>query len=231
MYDRTDEAMSPDGALAATRPAAEPRHQESFFGWVTLLVHRHRARLVRVVRREGVRADDALDCVQEAFLGFLNLPQARLLVGLPDDSARMLTILARNIARNRRRRHDYVKPHIVEDEVLLGLASDAASADHAIAVAEQVVLTLGCMTTLSDVQRAVVNLRLVDEVPGENVARELGTTPAHVGVLLFRAKRDLRRCLEGADVPSSPPSGETPTRRAKSRVARTPARSLDPASS
>ena len=209
--------MSPDGALAATQPTAEPKHQESFFGWVTLLVHQHRARLARVVRREGVRADDALDCVQEAFLAFLDLPQARLLVGLQDDSARMLTILARNIARNRRRRHDYVKPHIVDEEVLLGLASDAASADHVVAMAEQYALTLGCMKTLSDVQRAVVNLRLVDEVPGENVARQLGTTPGHVGVLLFRAKRELRRCLQEADAPSSAPSGERPTRRAKSR--------------
>ena len=209
--------MSPDGALAAIPPPAQLTYEQSFFGWVTHLVHQHRAHLARVVRREGVRADDALDCVQEAFLAFLNLPQARLLVGLQDDSARMLTILARNIARNRRRRHDYVKPHIVDDEVLLGLAADAAPADHVVAVAEQYALTLGCMTTLSDVQRAVVNLRLVDEVPGENVARQLGTTPAHVNVLLFRAKRDLRRCLEEADVPSSTSSEERPTRRPKSR--------------
>jgi RNA polymerase sigma-70 factor (ECF subfamily) len=160
---------------------------------------------------------------------FLNLPQARLLVGLQDDSARMLTILARNIARNRRRRHDYVKPHVVDDEVLHGLASDAASADDVIAAAEQYALTLGCMSTLSEMQRAVVNLRLVDEVPGENVARQLGTTPAHVAVLLFRAKRDLRRCLEEADTPSSAPSGGGRSAAPNRGVARTPARSLDEA--
>ena len=216
--------------MAVTRPPAQPRHQDSFFGWVTLLVHQHRARLARVVRREGVRADDALDCVQEAFLGFLNLPQARLLVGLQDNSARMLTILARNIARNRRRRHDYVKPHIVDDEVVLRLASDAASADDVIVVAEQHALTLGCMATLNEVQRAVVNLRLVDEIPGENVARQLGTTPAHVAVLLFRAKQDLRRCLEEAEAPSSAPSRARPTRRRNRGAAPTPARSLDEAS-
>jgi RNA polymerase sigma factor (sigma-70 family) len=212
--------------LAVSRPVAQPRHQDSFFGWITLLVHQHRARLTRVVRREGVRADDALDCVQEAFLGFLNLPQARLLVGLQDDSARMLTILARNIARNRRRRHDYVKPHIVDDEVVLRLASDAASADDVIVAAEQHALTLGCMATLNEVQRAVVNLRLVDEIPGENVARQLGTTPAHVAVLLFRARQDLRRCLEEAEAPSSAPSRARPPRRNRG-AAPTPARSLD----
>jgi RNA polymerase sigma-70 factor (ECF subfamily) len=174
---------------------------DSFYGWVTLLVHRHRARLARAVRREGVRADDALDCVQEAFLSFLNLPQARLLVGRPDDSARMLAILARNIARNRRRRHDYIRPHVADDATVQAIASNDASVDELIASAEQHALTLGCMSTLSEVQRAVVNLRLVDEIPGENVAHQLGTTPGHVAVLLFRAKQYLRICVEQAETP------------------------------
>ena len=176
---------------------------DSFYGWVTALVHQHRARLTRVARREGVRADDALDCVQEAFLSFLNLPQARLLVGLPEDSARMLIILVRNIARNRRRRPDYARPHLVDDATVEAIESNAVAADELIAAAERHALTLGCMTTLNGVQRAVVNLRLVDEIPGENVARQLGTTPAHVAVLLFRAKHDLRRCVEAAE--TSPP--------------------------
>jgi RNA polymerase sigma-70 factor, ECF subfamily len=174
---------------------------DGFYSWVSALVHQHRARLARVVRREGVRADDALDCVQEAFLSFLNLPQARLLVGLPDDSARMLTILARNIARNRRRRPDYTRPHLVDDAAFQTMASNAPSADELIAAAEQHALTLGCMTTLNDVQRAVVDLRLVDEIPGENVAHQFGTTPAHVAVLLFRARQHLRRCIEQAEAP------------------------------
>ncbi len=184
----------------------------SFHGWITDLVHQHRGRLARVVRREGVRADDALDCVQEAFVSFLNLPQARLLVGLPDDSARMLIILARNIARNRRRRHDYIRPHIVDDATVQGLASDATPADEVIAAAEQHAMILGCMATLNEVQRAVVRLRLVDEVPGENVAHQLGTTASHVAVLLFRAKQHLRRCAEDAEV------GPMPTGRDRSNA-------------
>ena len=161
-------------------------------------MHGHRAQLVRVVRREGLRAEDALDCVQETFLSFLNLPQARLLVERPDNSARMLIVLARNIARNRRRRHDYARPHIVDDEVLHGLPSDVASADEIVSAAEEHAMVLGCMTTLNEVQRSVVRLRIVDEVPGENVARQLGTTASHVAVLLFRAKQQLRHCVEGA---------------------------------
>jgi RNA polymerase sigma-70 factor, ECF subfamily len=200
---------------------------DSFYGWVTRLVHQHRARLARVVRREGVRADDALDCVQEAFLSFLNLPQARLLVGLPDDSAGMLTILARNIARNRRRRHDYARPHIVDDATVQNIASDAISADDIIAAAERHALTLGCLATLNEVQRAVVNLRLVDEIPGENVARQLGTSPTHVAVLLFRAKQYLRRCVEEAETPASAASGPRQIHRRDRGIAATATQSLD----
>jgi RNA polymerase sigma-70 factor, ECF subfamily len=183
-------------------PARGP-WSDGFYGWVSVLVHRHRARLVRAVRREGLRAEDALDCVQEAFLNFLGLPQARMLVGLPDDSARLLIILARNIARNRRRRHDYTRPHLVDDATIEGLACDTASADEVVAAAERHAMLLGCMATLNDVQRAVVHLRLVDDVPGENVARSLGITTAHVAVLVFRAKQYLRRCVDGAEAARS----------------------------
>jgi len=177
--------------------------EESFFGWVTQLVHAHRERLARVVRREGVRASDALDCVQEAFVTFLALPQARLLVGMPEDSAKLLAILARNIARNRRRRHDHAKPHIADDELASELPSDMESADEIVALAEQHALALGCMVTLNEVQRAVVHLRLIDEVPGEDVARQLGTTASHVAVLLFRAKQRLQRCITSTETPPS----------------------------
>jgi RNA polymerase sigma-70 factor (ECF subfamily) len=163
--------------------------------WVTLLVRQHRARLAGLARREGLQAEDALDCVQEAFVSFLKLPQARLLVDLTHDSARMLTVLVRNIARNRRRRHDYAKPHVVDEELLHGLPSDAPSSDEVVIRAERYALALGCLTTLNEVQQAVVRLRLVDEVPGEDVAAQLGTTREHVGVLLFRARQRLQSCL------------------------------------
>jgi RNA polymerase sigma-70 factor (ECF subfamily) len=177
---------------------------DGFFGWVTTLVHANRARLARLARREGVRADDALDCVQEAFVSFLGLPQARLLVGQPSDSARMLSVLTRNIARNRRRRHDYARPHVALDASVEQIASDARSADELISTAERHALMLACIATLGDMQRAVVRLRLLDDVSGENVGRQLGLTPEHVAVLLFRARQELRHCLEGR--PTSSPA-------------------------
>jgi DNA-directed RNA polymerase specialized sigma24 family protein len=70
-----------------------------------------------------------------------------------------------------------------------------------VARAEQHALALGCIVTLNEVQRAVVHLRLIDEVPGEDVARQLGTTASHVAVLLFRAKQRLQRCMSSGEPP------------------------------
>ncbi len=193
--------------------AARSHATEGFFDWVTELVHANRAHLARLVRREGIRAEDALDCVQEAFLSFLGLPQARLLVGQPDDSARMLCVLARNIARNRRRRHDYARPHIVDDDIVGQIASDTDSADEIISRTEQHALALACLATLNEVQRAVVRLRLMDELPGENVARQLGISPGHLAVLLHRAKQALRHCVDSGHEPRPGPETRQPARR------------------
>jgi RNA polymerase sigma-70 factor (ECF subfamily) len=208
----------------ATQGRSEPGG--TFHGWVTSLVHQHRGRLVRVVRREGIRADDALDCVQEAFLSFLNLPQARLLVGIPGDSARLLVILARNIARNRRRRQDYARPHTADDVILDSLVSGAESADDVIAAAEQHALALGCMVTLNEVQQAIVRMRLVDEVPGEDIARQLGMTPAHLAVHFFRARQKLARCVAGVGTPPVAKPSPNQTSSQSKRIAPTSARSL-----
>lgn len=176
-----------------------PRPEDGrFLGWVSRLVHAHRARLTRIARREGVLAEDALDCVQDAFKSFLQLPEARRLVESGDDAAKILAVLVKNHARNRRRRHDRARPHVTDETVVDALASPTPGADEVVARAESYVTMVGCLATLGQIQRAVVDLRLVDDVPGEDVARQLGVTPGHVAVLLHRAKRDLRACYATA---------------------------------
>ena len=53
-----------------------------------------------------------------------------------------------------------------------------------------------CQQRLSAQQRAVFVLRFVEELPAEDICKELGLTPANYWVLVHRAKLHLRRCLE-----------------------------------
>jgi RNA polymerase sigma-70 factor (ECF subfamily) len=166
--------------------------------WVTRLVHTHRARLYRLARREGLRDEESLDSVQDAFHTFLLLPQARQLVESDEESIKLLSVLVRNHARNRRRRHDVARPHESSDETLALLTEETLPVDELIAQAEEYALMIGCLDHLGKLQRAVVSLRMLEEVPGEDVAAMLGLPPSHVAVLLHRAKQKVRSCMLSA---------------------------------
>ena len=172
--------------------------QPGFLEWVTRLVHTHRGRLYDLARRQGLREEDALDCVQDALQTFLLLPQARQLVESNDDSIKLLSVLVRNHARNRRRRHEVARPHDAGDETLALLTAEALPADELIAQAQEFAVMIGCLDHLGKLQRAVVSLRMLDEVAGEDVAAMLGLPPSHVAVLLHRAKQNLRSCMLSA---------------------------------
>jgi len=195
-------------AAAAATPAGRPAEAgggvapggdgPGFLDWVTQLAHRHRARLYRLAMREGLREEDSFDAVQDAFHTFLLLPQARQLVGAHVDSLKLLSVLVRNHARNRRRKHSTSQPHDSAEETLALLPADKQPVDELIAQAEDFALMIGCLETLGKVQRSVVSLRMLDEVPGEDVGKMLGLPPSHVAVLLHRAKQSLRSCMLSA---------------------------------
>ena len=190
--DQVAEATTAAGRVSRTD------ERSGFLEWVTRLVHAHRGRLYRSARREGLREEDSLDCVQDAFHTFLLLPQARQLVESNDDSIKLLSVLVRNHARNRRRRHEIARPHDSGDESLTLLTAEAPPADELIAQAQDFALMVGCLDHLGKLQRAVVSLRMLDDVAGEDVAGMLGLPPSHVAVLLHRAKQNLRSCMLSA---------------------------------
>jgi RNA polymerase sigma-70 factor (ECF subfamily) len=169
-------------------------------------VHQHRASLTRVARHEGLDPDDAFDAVQEAFHTFITLPTARSLIDEPDQSRKLLVALTRNVARNRRRLHAVARPHAREQETLDAIASDASSVEGLMAAAEEHVRLAGCLRTLAELPKTVVTLRMLDEVPGDDVARMLGVTPGHVAVLLHRAEANLLACMTAC--PGSTPVGD-----------------------
>ncbi|AUX41253.1 ECF family RNA polymerase sigma factor [Sorangium cellulosum] len=167
---------------------------DDILGCVSHLVREERAALAALARAEGVTPEDAVDCVQEGLCTLLTLAQSG---GLPEDTGAWGGVLAgivRNAARNRRRRHFRARPH--EDlDAHPQAAADAPATDEAIARAEEHVRLRACVEELCEIQKAVVTLRMLEEQPGEDVARALGISAGHVAVLLHRAKAALRACM------------------------------------
>jgi RNA polymerase sigma-70 factor (ECF subfamily) len=177
--------------------SAEER--DAFVAWVGALVRQHRGPLLGVARREGLSPEDAFDVVQEAFQSFLTLPAARTLVDAraraSDDARKLLSTLTRNLARNRRRVAAVAWPHDSSDDALATLAAEVPNLDDLLASAEDAVRLRGCVKSLGEVQRAVVTLRMLDELDAPDVARTLRISPGHVAVLLHRAKAHLLSCM------------------------------------
>jgi RNA polymerase sigma-70 factor (ECF subfamily) len=169
--------------------------REAFVTWVGELVHQHRGHLLRVARREGLSPEDAFDAVQEGFQSFLTFPASRGLVDTRDDARKLLTTLTRNLARNRRRVAAVSRPHDSSDAAVGELPAETPNVEELLASAEDAVRLRGCVKSLDDVQRAVVTLRMLDELDAPDVARTLRISPGHVAVLLHRAKANLLSCM------------------------------------
>ncbi len=189
----------PQPSLARHKPGCgcleRAQQDDPFLSWVGRLVHDHRGRLVAVARGEGLGPEEAFDAVQEAFHTFLTLPSARTLVDARDDSRNLLVAVTRNLARNRRRRAALARPHDSNPETLAALPAPAPTVEELLSAAEDQVRLRGCVASLGEMQRAVVTLRMLDEIDGEDVAGTLGITPGHVAVLLHRAKANLLACM------------------------------------
>jgi RNA polymerase sigma-70 factor (ECF subfamily) len=168
---------------------------DEFSQWLTRLVHEHRATLARIARAEGLLAEDAFDAVQEAFRAFIVRDDARELVARPDEARKVLIVLTRNLARNRRRLHSGARPHVSDESVVESLPDDAPTSQEVLESIEEREQLARCVGELGEAQRAVVTLRMLDEVPGEDVARMLDIAPGNVAVLLHRAKANLAACM------------------------------------
>jgi RNA polymerase sigma-70 factor (ECF subfamily) len=157
--------------------------------WIDELARENARRLVRLARREGVPASDALDVVQEAFVLLVRRHDA---CEKPEHAARTLAVMVRNAARNHRRLHRHARPHLDVDEVALVTNADPNVALAHVESADQLA---GCMAQLDDVPRRIITLRILEEHSGAEAAEALGLTAGHVAVLLHRAKKDLERCM------------------------------------
>lgn len=143
-----------------------------------------RTALVHVARAEGLGAEDAVECVQEALVTFLRRGEKS------DHVVASLKVMVKNAARNRRRRHDRLRPHVEME-----MDDGAPTVEELLAHAEEMMRLRSCVNALCGAQRAVLTLRLLEERSGEDVAEALGITRGHVDVLVHRAKAALRVCM------------------------------------
>jgi RNA polymerase sigma-70 factor (ECF subfamily) len=191
------EALFPQDEAADGGLHAPP----GFLGWVAQLVHTHRQRLIAYARKRGLDADDSLDAVQESFVSFLRLPEARSMVREGDDAIKMLTVLLRHHVQNVRRKAARRRRAHVTFEVE---SLDSGSEDSAtiIARAEELARVQGCILRMARLQRQVVMLSILDEQPREQVAETLGISDGYLRVLLHRAREHVRNCpYDDLDLP------------------------------
>jgi RNA polymerase sigma-70 factor, ECF subfamily len=163
------------------------------FEQLSTVVREERAALLAVAVREGLSAEEGLECVQDALCAWL-IQSQREPPGPSELLAASLKHRVRNVARNARRRHHRLKPHRSLDPSHEPIAA-SADAEQLLGVAESSLRLKVCFAELRDVERAVITLRLLEERSGEDVALALGLSRAHVDVLVHRAKATLRVCM------------------------------------
>jgi RNA polymerase sigma-70 factor (ECF subfamily) len=172
---------------------ADPR--EGMFETLDRIVREQRVALASLARRQGLSAEDAFDCVHDAFCTFLQLAARGELPS--SDHAALLAGMVVNSARNKRRRHHLARPHYAIDALEPG--DGGPSTETLVAYAEDCVRLRGCVNRLCQTERTVVMMRLLEERGGEDVAAALGLTRGHVDVLLHRARASLRVCMTEGD--------------------------------
>ena len=167
---------------------------------LSLIIQENRLRLLSIAKHRGLLGEEALDCVQNAFVTFLQHPNLAHLIEHPEESARLLTTITQNAARSERR---LTQKHSRAVDVP---TPEPASAEHQVAHEEERSSLQQCILSLRENQRAIVILRIFEDVPGQEVAAQLGMSPEHVAVLLHRAKESLRGCMMAAGhYEASPP--------------------------
>jgi len=176
------------------------------------LLRSERRALLAVARSEGLDAEEALECVQDALCTFMSKEESAA------PAALTLKTMVRNAARNFRRRHRRLRPH-ESIEPTSDLESPTPAPEDLLVHAENVVRLRACVAELCDVQRAVVTLRLLEERSGEDVAEAVGLTRGHVDVLIHRAKAALRVCMHPRALTDRPPDewSALPTPRRRTR--------------
>ncbi len=184
-----------------------------FTAWVENLAREQTEGLAAAAAGAGLGGDDAVDALAEALLAFLQLPQARALAEQREEAAALLAVLIGHALRGAHKRQRAraesdagISPPAAEvgtddegatDPGMVAPAVSAAtpSAATLIAAAEVHLIARGCAHKVAAVQRAVVRLRMLEELAAGEAARSLALRGDALAAYLLRAKDELQRCL------------------------------------
>ena len=166
------------------------------------LVRSYTGRLLRVARRLLKSEEDARDAVQDAFVSAFRAIRDF------ESTARLSTWLHRIVvnaclmklrARRRKPEEDIEQylPHFLEDghQVEPSVAW-SESAETVLQRAETRQLVRTAIEQLPETYRTVLLLRDIEELPTDEVAEMLGTTPNAVKIRLHRGRQALRALLD-----------------------------------
>ncbi len=158
---------------------------------IAALVQRHQVGLWRYLRVLGCEPELAEDIVQDSFLAAFRSPP-----GIPEaDSTgwnRWLKTVARNrFISHRRRSKRQVDFGLIGDVDALFASSAEDGGDAAMVALES------CVKRLDGRSLAVIRARFGDELTAAETAERIGIGESNVGVILHRAIRRLRECMEG----------------------------------
>jgi DNA-directed RNA polymerase specialized sigma24 family protein len=194
-----------------------------FTAWVENLAREQTDGLVAAVVGAGIHGEDGIDAVAEAFTAFLKLPQARALAEHRADAGALLAVLAAaavRVAQKRQRGRAESQgegsgavasaaeeaAHAATAAGAVGgaapggaprphVSEDSPSAATLIAAAEAHLISRGCGHKVADIQRAVVRLRMLEELAGGEAVRSLALRGGALAARLQLAKEALQRCL------------------------------------
>lgn len=145
---------------------------------------------IRLYGLRHLRDDErARDLVQTVLLGVLEAAQAGRIVD-PERTDRFVLGTCRNTVLRIREAHARTRP--AEEEELANLVAHAP-----IEPLQELRALLACLQLLDARGREVVSLSFQAELPPDEIASRLGTTPGNVRVLRHRAVAALRKCLDG----------------------------------
>ncbi len=150
-------------------------------------------RIFRQIYRIVRNVDDAQDLTQEAFIKAL---QRRDQLKDAEKAAHWLSRIASNTAIDFLRRHGRVNFSDIDDLASPLATAEEESPERLVLRGEQGRYLEGGLSVLTERERLAILLRDVDDLPAEEVARQLNCSKATVRSHIANARIKLRRYME-----------------------------------